>query len=163
MPGRALVTALAGAGNIGATIVLVGGRNGPAGDAAVPPHAGFVEIIAESLGQVGQPVMHAMWAPEISSGAPWACSSDPECGGVLPDVESTIVAATSAHAGVVTHGSKEEMERLLAPADKATLDRRAAHLNSVFDESGPADEMTLRRRRGVVCRGQGRAEPGRSG
>jgi hypothetical protein len=52
--------------------------------------------------------------------------------------KSTIVGAASAHAGVVTYGSREEMERLLAPADKATLDRRAALLNSVFDESGPS-------------------------
>jgi hypothetical protein len=146
-----LVTALAGTGDIGATIVLVGGLDGPGSDAGNPPNAGFVEIIAKCLKQVGMGVMHAMWVPEISTGGPWACYSDPDCGGVLPEVDSTVAAAVAAHAGVVTFDSREEMERLLAPADKVTIARRAALLNSEFDKSGPPDNSAESRERGLAA------------
>jgi hypothetical protein len=145
---ESLVTAFAGSGHLGATIVVVGRRRAGPGDEPVRlGHEEFVEALTESLSRIGMRTLHALWVPEISTGAPWACYSDDGCEGVLPDVECSVLAAVSASIGLVTYDSREDMERLLDPTDDAAIARRSDLLNAVFDEFGPPDgsEKSIRR------------------
>ncbi|MCU1680711.1 MAG: hypothetical protein JWQ81_1450 [Amycolatopsis sp.] len=136
-----LVTTLVTSGAMAATIVVVGG--GPK-----QAHEEFVTIVAELLRDVGVPPMHAMWVSEISSGAPWECYFEQDCGGVLPAVDSTVAAATMASKGAVTFDSREAMEKLLEPVGEAALRRRARLLKAAPGPDSSAD--SVRRHRRVV-------------
>jgi hypothetical protein len=131
-----LVTSLASSGAVGATVLVVGGGSRP-------EHAEFVKTVCELLAETGISPLHAMWVPEISSGARWECYVDLECGGVLPATDSTVAAATMASKGAVTFASREDMLAMLKPVDEAVIARRAA----LLAESAGADlsDADLRR------------------
>ncbi|WP_329049813.1 DUF4192 domain-containing protein [Amycolatopsis sp. NBC_01488] len=110
----------------GVTLVVIGGGGRSPG--GPPPHAGFVELLADVLGECGLPVLHAMWAADIAEAAPWACYTDPDCGGELPDPRSTVAAAVATGNGEVAFDSRDELEALLAPRSPEALARRAEAL-----------------------------------
>jgi hypothetical protein len=122
---RALAPRFTLAPHTGVTLVVVGGRRRPG---SPPPHAGFVELLADALGEVGLPVLHAMWAADISEGAAWGCYADPDCGGELPDPRATVTAAVATGGGSVAFDSRAELESLLAPRSPEALARRAESL-----------------------------------
>ncbi|MEU8637374.1 DUF4192 domain-containing protein [Amycolatopsis sp. NPDC048633] len=122
---RALAPRFALAPHTGVTLVVVGGRRRPG---SPPPHAGFVELLADALGEFGLPVLHAMWAADISEGAPWGCYADPDCGGELPDPRATVAAAVATGGGSVAFDSRDELAALLAPRSPEALARRAESL-----------------------------------
>ncbi|WP_410568624.1 DUF4192 domain-containing protein [Amycolatopsis sp. cmx-4-61] len=119
---RALAAKFAAGEHTGVTVVLVGGRRRPG---KPPPHAGFVGDLADALGDFGLPVVHALWTPAITAGAPWACYRVEECGGELPDPRSTIVAAVATEGGTVAFDSREELAALLSPRCPEAVARRA--------------------------------------
>ncbi|WIY07098.1 DUF4192 domain-containing protein [Amycolatopsis mongoliensis] len=122
---RALAPRFALAPHTGVTLVVVGGRRRPG---SPPPHAGFVELLAEALGEFGLPVPHAMWTADISERAPWGCYADPDCGGELPDPRATLTAAVATGDGSVAFDSRDELEELLVPRSPEALARRAGSL-----------------------------------
>ena len=122
---RALAPRFALAPHTGVTLVVVGGRRRPG---SPPPHAGFVNLLGDALGELGLPVLHAMWAPDIDEGAPWGCYADPDCGGSLPDPRATVAAAVATGDGSVAFDSRAELESLLAPRSPEALARRAESL-----------------------------------
>ncbi|WP_370942959.1 DUF4192 domain-containing protein [Amycolatopsis sp. cg5] len=122
-----LAATLASSGDAGATIVVVGNHPALPPDGELP-HAELAELLRDELGAFGLSVFHMMWVPEISSGARWRCYADPECGGALPELESTVAAATVTAGGKVTHRSRAALERLLDPPDQAAIERRRALL-----------------------------------
>lgn len=122
---RALAPRFALAPHTGVTLVVVGGRRRPG---SPPPHAGFVELLADALGEFGLPVLHAMWTADISEGAPWGCYADPDCGGELPDPQATLTAAVATGGGSVAFDSRDELAALLAPRSPEALARRAESL-----------------------------------
>lgn len=154
---------------VGVTIVIVGGAERGGGSSTGPPREGLVEAITNTFAEVDLCVMHALWTPEISAGTRWGCYQDSTCTGRLPDPDSTVIAAVTAHAGLVTFGSREAMERQLAPADPAALTRRSALLDAAADDwptppGKPADHSApvdpVEHGRAVVRAALARAERG---
>jgi hypothetical protein len=131
---QAMAPRFAAGGHVGVTLVIVGGRRRPG---KPPPHAGFVDELARALGEFGLPVLHALWAPAIATGAPWACYRTEECGGALPDPRATVVAAAATERGTVAFDSREELEALLAPRSPEALVRRADHLSRLTSSPWP--------------------------
>jgi hypothetical protein len=125
-------------GDFGVTVIVVGRRDGPEhDDPAQLPQAEFVSTLTELLAETGTPVLQAFWASEIRSGAPWACYAGDECGGVLPEVDYSELAAATASLGHVTYDSREAMADVLVAPDEAVVTRRSALLDEVYDEFGP--------------------------
>lgn len=125
-------------GSVAATIAVVGGRREE--QSAGPPHRGLVDAVRGAFTEADLPVTHALWVPRISSGEEWLCYADSTCRGRLPDVDSTVMAAVAAHAGVVTYSSREAMARQLDATDPDALARRAALLDTAIDDLGNADD-----------------------
>lgn len=133
----ALASRFAVSRHIGVTVVIVGGRRRPG---SPPPHAGFVEAVAEALREFGLPVLHALWTPGITEGAPWCCYLHPDCAGSLPDPRATVLAATATESGTVTFDSRDELEALLAPRSPEAITRRTESLARL--PSPPWPEVT---------------------
>ncbi|EHK83566.1 DUF4192 domain-containing protein [Saccharomonospora azurea] len=133
--------------SVAVTAVVVGGRRG---DATGPPARTVVTAVREVFGQAGLPVSHALWVPKIRAGAPWRCYEQSCCAGHLPDPASTVMAAVSAHAGLVTHSSRAAMERQLQPVASDVLERRAAMLRRRLSAASRDDVASLRRGRAAV-------------
>jgi hypothetical protein len=134
---RHLAKVFARQDDFGVTLVIVGERRDGPEDFV---HTELVDTLGALLTEAGVDKVHALWAPEIATGAPWECYHDTGCGGVLPEVHYSELAAAQASVGTVTFDSREAMERTLAPADEAAIGRRSALLNAVYDEFGPPDE-----------------------
>ncbi|WP_410668934.1 DUF4192 domain-containing protein [Amycolatopsis sp. cmx-4-68] len=122
---RALAPRFSPDRHTGVTLAVVGGRRRPG---SPPPHAGFVDELRHALGECGLPVLHAMWTAGITTGAPWGCYADPDCGGELPDPRATLTAAVATGHGTVAFDSRDELVALLAPRSPEALPRRAAEL-----------------------------------
>jgi hypothetical protein len=140
-------------GDFGVTLVVSQRRDGSEhDDPAGLPHAEFVATLKESLADSGTPVLQALWASEIKSGAPWACYSGDGCGGVLPEVDYSELAAASASSGYVTFDSREAMAQVLVPPDQTVVARRSALLDEMYDEFGPPSDAaeSVSRGRAVV-------------
>ncbi|SFQ33071.1 protein of unknown function [Amycolatopsis arida] len=143
---------------VGVTVLVVGGvpnpseREIPTGQggareeiaghllAAPPAHQALITALAEACCRVGRPVHHALWVPEIRAGVAFDCFRHAGCGGVLPDPDSSVMAATLTGAGRVTFATRDEWARLLAPGDAGVLARRAALLDAVIDGLPPAGD-----------------------
>ncbi|HET6709815.1 DUF4192 domain-containing protein, partial [Amycolatopsis sp.] len=123
---RALSSRFAEGHHVGVTVVIVGGRRRPG---KPPPHAGLLEELAKAVGELGLPVLHALWTPTIRTGAPWACYRSEECAGALPDLRTTVAAAAATEYGTVAFDSREELEALLAPRSPEAVARRADRLS----------------------------------
>ncbi|MEV4142209.1 DUF4192 domain-containing protein [Amycolatopsis sp. NPDC049691] len=108
------------------TLVLIGGERRPGGP---PPHAGFAGELTEALDELGVPLLHVLWAADISEGAPWGCYTDPACGGELPDPRATVAAAWATKEGVVAFAGRDELAALLAPRSPEAVARRTASLS----------------------------------
>jgi hypothetical protein len=131
---RALAPRFAAAPHTGVTLAIIGGRRRP-GDP--PPHAGFVDDLVDALAECGIPVLHALWAADIATGAAWGCYADEDCGGELPDPRSTVAAAAATESGTVVFDSREELEALLAPRSPEAVARRAAELSRLPEPPWP--------------------------
>src|SRR5690606_7542920 len=99
-----------------------------AGGSEVPQRE-LVGVVREVLEQAGIVVLHAAWAPEIASGAPWRCYDDEACGGEISDPKSSPLAAALAAVGAVTFDSREELQQLVAADPPDVLARRTAKLD----------------------------------
>ncbi|MGW5743664.1 DUF4192 domain-containing protein [Amycolatopsis sp. NPDC003861] len=139
---QAMVPAFAAGHHIGVTLVIVGGERRPG---KPPPHQDFLDELERVLGECGLPVLHALWAPEITKGAPWACYRTEGCVGELPDPSATVVAAAATERGTVAFDSREELEELLAPRSPEALARRADRLSRLAfpDETTVDDAATV--------------------
>ncbi|MFC4001951.1 DUF4192 domain-containing protein [Prauserella oleivorans] len=122
-----LRTPLLAGDTTGVTVIVVGGEESPPGP--LPPRRDLPDAVADA----GLAVLHALWTPEIRPGARWLCYDDAGCHGELPDPGSSVLAAVTAHAGLVTYSSREAMQRQLDADDPAALARRAALLELAAD------------------------------
>src|SRR5581483_487253 len=82
--------------------VLVAVVGGGAADGGSPPRADVVASVRAAFEERRVPVPVAVWASEVSTGAPWHCY-DSGMRGVLPDPETSAVAAATVAAGHVTY------------------------------------------------------------
>jgi hypothetical protein len=123
---RALAPRFTTTPHTGVTLAVVGGRRRAGGP---PPHAGFVDALADAFAEAGLPVLHALWTADIADAAPWACYRDADCGGALPDPRATVTAAAFTEDGTVAFDSREELAGLLTPRSPEAVARRAAELS----------------------------------
>ncbi|WP_275291423.1 DUF4192 domain-containing protein [Amycolatopsis sp. La24] len=105
----------------GVTAVIVGGS----ADENGPPHQTLAAELERGLARHNLRLFHALWTPEIEPGAPWLCYRDPDCGGVLPDPQETVLAAATTEAGFVIFRSREELAAVLEPRSPEAIARRA--------------------------------------
>ncbi|MQA09124.1 MAG: DUF4192 family protein [Pseudonocardiaceae bacterium] len=124
------------------TLVVIGGKSSGRSKRP-PPYARLISTVTLLLEAEGIALLHAMWVPRIAKGAGWRCYQDRNCGGTLPDPQTSAVAAASAANGTVTYRSRAELANQLRPAPDEVLARRAAMLDERLNglESGedPAD------------------------
>lgn len=134
--------------SVAVTVVVVGGRRmtGTTG----PPAGAVVAAVKDVFGRAGTPVQHALWVPAIRAGAPWKCYDDDCCAGHLPDPRSTVLAAVTTHAGLVTHSSRAAMQRQLDPVGSDVLARRAVMLNRRVTTGGLEEPAALSRGRAAI-------------
>lgn len=123
-------------------LILIVGDGKDEGDHP-PPHAELVEALRRELDARGVAVPAAYWVPAIAKGARWRCYDHVECTGVLPDPMSSVVAAEVASRGHVTYGSREELERLLAPDSDVLLRRRAEAIDEKLRRLAGGDAREL--------------------
>ncbi|MDV6014483.1 DUF4192 domain-containing protein [Haloechinothrix sp. LS1_15] len=124
-----LVEAITRAEPASVVTVVIGGTSGAPvrGHRGLPQRA-LVRELREQLraSKVTDPA--ALWLPSITGGVGWRCYDHARCGGVLPDPGSTVAAARIVDQGLVTFGSREELQRLVVPDDNARARTRADHL-----------------------------------
>lgn len=123
--------------SVGVTIVIVAQ---PRLRSSSPPYPELVAALTDAIAEVKLRVMHVLWVPEIRTGASWQCYDESTCSGRLPDLDSTVMAAVAAHAGLVTYSSREAMESQLSPVDSAVLTRRSALLEAAVQERSTCPE-----------------------
>jgi Domain of unknown function (DUF4192) len=130
------------------TILIVGRYPGHSPPPGRLPHTRLVKKLKAGFRGVGRPVDHAVWLPEFRGGARWKCYHQPPCTGVLPDEASTVLAAVAVSQGIVTFGSREEMERQLVADDPVAVKNRARLLDITPDllDFGVDSERTLAER-----------------
>lgn len=121
--------------SIGAALVVVGAHEYTLDEEL--PHRAVVRECETVFADVGIPVLHQLWAPDTAGGAQWRCYEDTECAGVVPDPNSSALAAASVTAGVVTYNRREDITATLAPADDDTLARRADLLAAASRRAEP--------------------------
>jgi hypothetical protein len=97
---------------------------GPAG------HRPLVEAISESASNGGVDLAHALWAAGTNHGCEWRCYADLDCHGVVPDPDSSVLAATAVSIGRVTFTNREDVIAQLAPVDPDAVLRRAHALQT---------------------------------
>jgi len=122
--------------------VLVAVVGGGAADGGSPPRADVVASVRAAFEERRVPVPVAVWASEVSTGAPWHCY-DSGMRGVLPDPETSAVAAATVAAGHVTYSDRDELERLVTPEDPPALERRSRLLDTRCDRMSMDDEDVL--------------------
>jgi hypothetical protein len=115
-----------------AAAVLVVARGG----GADLPHRRLVDAVVEALGDHDVGLLSAMWVEGTSAGASWACYTPCGCRGTVPDPDATALAAQAVFDGRVVHGSRDAVQRLLDPVDRAVIRRRERIL---LDADGALD------------------------
>jgi hypothetical protein len=106
----------------GAAVVVVGGGVPvPASSGDEPPRSEVAGAAVLALLDTGIGVHTAAWVAAIEEGAPWRCYGLHDCGceGSLPDPGGTVLAAEAAYRGTVVYPSREELRKVVAPADPA--------------------------------------------
>jgi hypothetical protein len=118
-------------------LIAVVGGGGP--DNLPLPRAALVDTVRTAFEARGVRVPVAVWAPEVNAGAPWHCY-DSGLGGILPDPETSAVAAATVAAGHVTYSDRGELEGLVAPGEPSALERRSRLLDAYCDRMSALDE-----------------------
>lgn len=118
--------------------VLVAIVGGGSGTDESPPRGDVVDAMRTAFEDHGVPVPVAVWAPEVVTGARWQ-SYDSGLGGVLPDPETSAVAAATVAAGHVTYSGRGEVENLVATEDPLAVQRRSRLLDAHCDRMAKHD------------------------
>ena len=98
-------------------------------------HADLVRRSVAAFQDAGLPVVHALWIPSVTGGAPWRCYLHEDCGGEVPDPAGSEFAAEVALNGFVTFDSREDLVRMLEPPDADRMIR----LSRLLDVTTRAD------------------------
>ncbi|GAA3858585.1 hypothetical protein GCM10022243_25300 [Saccharothrix violaceirubra] len=114
----AVVTRLQSGGCDSMVAVVVGDHH------ATRRHHDRVTALAEVLSLLDMS-LEGFGVPEVAAGAEWFSYDDPSIGGALPEPGGTRIAMLTALRGYVTYPDRDAMRALVAPADDATLARRA--------------------------------------
>lgn len=102
----------------------------PAGAAVLVVGAGaadrhdVVDAAYDALDGHGVDVHTAVWAEHTDGGGRWGCFGGCGCTGTLPEPDATPSALAAVVAGKVVYGGRDELERLVRPADEVRIRRR---------------------------------------
>jgi len=120
-------------------IVVVGRHPGHPPCSKSPPHARLVRRIAGAFRKRGRRADYAAWTSEIRGGNHWRTyrPDSPVSEGILPDENSTVLAAVCAAEGMVTFDSRAELEQLLEPDDPSAHEKRARLLDAAVEALSP--------------------------
>jgi hypothetical protein len=120
----------------GAAVIVIAAGSGP-------PARPLVDRVVAELERRRVTVHTVIWAESTTGGARWGCYDPCGCGGELPDPATTVAVASAVAGGQVALTGRDELERLVAPADAAVLRRRekllvAAHIGPEGPEPATA-------------------------
>lgn len=101
-----------------------------------PPHHDLIHELRETFGTAGIPVLHAVWTDQIRAGTHWRCYDEDDCEGEVNDPRSSSVGVATVASGLVTFGSREEIEALIKPESPDAVARRTARLDAMLEEQG---------------------------
>ena len=127
----------AAAGNLmldspeGAAVIVVAAGSGP-------PARPLVDRVVAELERRYVTVHTVIWAESTVGGARWSCYDPCGCGGELPDPATTAAVASAVAGGQVALADRDELERLVAPADAAAIRRREKLLVAAHDRAASA-------------------------
>lgn len=112
---------------------------------ADPPYGPLVAAVQSRLLDRGVEPHTVLWAESTARGARWGCYLPCRCTGQLPDPAASPLVAATVLEGRVLHGSRAEVERLIAPTDPAALLRREELLRRVADAAGDVLDVAAER------------------
>ncbi|RKT69524.1 uncharacterized protein DUF4192 [Saccharothrix variisporea] len=102
---------------------------------AEPPFKPLLLQLVRRLREDDITVGSVNWASTITAGAPWRTYETAEHG-VVPDPNSTVFTAKCTYAGLITHASREDMARTVAPhASPEILHVRAKRLDRLLRDN----------------------------
>jgi uncharacterized protein DUF4192 len=84
----------------------------------------LIDSLREMLADKDILLTHAAWVEKVAHGELWQCYDDPLCADVVPDPQSSALAAACAVAGDTTYPNREAIAAHLAPDPEETLARR---------------------------------------
>ena len=142
---RQLVQPLADQHAAGAALVIIGAHDYASGDEL--PHRGVVAACESEFLEAGVPIVQQLWTSDTVGGAQWRCYQNADCTGIVPDPGSTVLAAASTAAGMVTYDRREDLTAGLAPVDDDLLARRADLLAAASQDTEPGGDEAVSRER----------------
>jgi hypothetical protein len=84
----------------------------------------LIEALRKMLADKDILLTHAAWVEKVAHGEQWQCYDDPLCTDIVPDPQSSALAAACAVAGDTTYPSREAIAAHLAPDPEEALARR---------------------------------------
>jgi Domain of unknown function (DUF4192) len=111
----------------GAAVIVVAAGSGP-------PARPLVDRVVAELERRHVTVHTVIWAESTTSGARWGCYDPCGCGGELPDPATTVAVVSAVAGGQVALADRDELARLVAPADAAAIRRREKLLVAAHDD-----------------------------
>lgn len=114
----------------GAAVLVVGACAAGRGE--------VVDAAVDALDGHGVDVHTAVWAEHTDGGGRWGCFGGCGCTGTLPEPDGTASALAAVVAGKVVYGGRDELERLVRPADEVRIRRRERLLIDAADAAAQA-------------------------
>jgi hypothetical protein len=84
----------------------------------------LIEALRKMLADKDILLTHAAWVEKVAHGEQWQCYDDPLCTDIVPDPQSSALAAACAVAGDTTYPNREAIAAHLAPDPEEALARR---------------------------------------
>lgn len=93
-------------------------------------HGKLIDMLRKALAEKEIMLTHAFWVPKVAHGEQWQCYDDPLCADVVPDPQTSALAAAAAVAGETAYPSREAIVAHLAADPEEMLARRKALLTA---------------------------------
>lgn len=106
-----------------AVIAVVIAENGP-------EHRELIDMLRKTLEDKNILLTHSSWVPKVAHGEEWRCYDDPLCAHVVPDPQTSALAAATAVAGDTTYPNREAMAAHFSPDPEEMLAYRKRLLNA---------------------------------
>ena len=90
----------------------------------------LIEALRKMLADKDILLTHAAWVEKVAHGEQWQCYDDPLCTDIVPDPQSSALAAACAVAGDTTYPNREAIAAHLAPDPEEALARRRKLLDA---------------------------------